>query len=556
MADSSDENKQDNNGKSSHYSIVPDDSSESDSTEVGSDQHRGERELDWNATYARNVEELLLSKLRAVFEGAIKQIVELGYSEDVAKMALSRKALYIQEGDPVSNIVNATLNVLKGKYVTTSDISFGNIQHLVFYTLSEMIADLRKARPSLTAGEALWSLLMCDLNFSLACTSEEFENVDSNGESFTSPSIPQNSPNNERVKSEEENDSLPSVSGRPFETSGDVCKGGSSSERHNVKEIKSLTQMFHHMKKAYRACEKGSLMIDKKIEPPSDIHNQQMKSFSSNTKSKQGVCASDATCYLSTNTASTLPAGGSSATLPDAVFPSSIVNPNISASDTISKPKSQRNPFDAQKIPDYCAGIPYDESMGKYVPRDQNDEAILELVRRAHLLQGKLQRWINWANRKITHVTVRAVKLQPELKMLKKEKQEAEKDAILFQENAVKKISEMDNATENTKKQIDSTTTDALLLEAEYTMLHEELVAERLSLEKSMTRHQQAIEREQRALTRAEFLESENALHRDDLERDKQKLSKLQQQLDKEKILLTRVEVCAILIRNYLITNI
>ncbi|OIV91313.1 hypothetical protein TanjilG_01844 [Lupinus angustifolius] len=568
IADSNGENKQDSKRESCHHSILPADSPTSlveflsEITE--SSNELGSTEVDWNETFADMVEELLLSNLRGVYQGAIKQIVELGYTEDVAEKALSRKALYIQEGDPVSNVVNATLNVLKGKNVATSDTVFENFQHLLSYTMLEMITVLRQFRPSLTVGEAMWSLLICDLNVSSACTVEDFLNVDSNEESSTSPSIPQlksevqsstspsctsqescpthkkckheaptigklqSSPNkksslaSERVKPEEENDSLPTVSGRPFETSEDICKVGSISKDHNIKEIESLRQIYLHMDKIYRASRKGGLTTDKKMEPPSDIHNQQMKSVSSNTTSKQGVCASDAT-------------------LPDTISSSSIVNPNISASDTISKPKSQPNPFDAQKTPDYYAEIPYDESLGKYLPRDKKDECILKLVPRMHLLQGELQSWINWANKKIMQVTARVGKLRPELKMLKKEKQEAEKDAILFQENAAK-ISQVDNATENTKKLIESTTSDALILEVENMLLSEELDADRLSLEKSLTRHQQALKREQTALKKAESLESENALHRDDLSRDKQKLSKLQQELDKEKILLTRVE--------------
>ncbi|CAL0300569.1 unnamed protein product [Lupinus luteus] len=572
MADSSGENKQGNTGKSSHHSVLPADSSSSridlppcdlqpsetsqssnelGSTEVGPNQDKDI--VDWNDTFRGKVMELLFSRLREVFQGAIKKIVELGYSEDVAEKALSRKALYVKEGDPVSNIVDAALNVLNGKQVATSDMPYENFQYLLSHTLLEMIAVLREVSPSLTVGDAMWALLVCDLNLSLACT-VDFLYVAPDGESSTSPSIPQlksdvqsteaptigklqNSPNNkssfasERVKPEKENASLPTVSGRPFKTKGGVSKKGSGSKKQNTKKSTTIKQMLLHLDKAHSACNIGVLMIDKKIEPPSDIHNQQIESVSSNTTSKQGHCASDATCSLSTNTASTLPAGGSSATLSDTIFSSSMVNPNISASHTISKPKSQPSPSDAQKIPDYYVGIPYDESLGKYVPRDQKDQCILELVPEVHLLQGKLQRWVNWANRKIMQVTARVAKLQPELKMLKKEKQEAEK------------ISQVDKQIESTTPDVLlSTTSDALLLEAENAMLNEELDADMLSLEKSMTRHQQALEREQAALKRAKSLESENALHRDDLKREKQKLSKLKQQLDKEQSLLTRVE--------------
>ncbi|KAE9611507.1 hypothetical protein Lal_00011456 [Lupinus albus] len=636
IADSSGDYKEDNKGKSIHHSTVPDDfslslidfppyelpppeasqsSNEFDSLMVGSNQHREESEVhmhelvDWNDPFAIKVEMLLLSNLQAVFLDAIKQIVELGYSEDVAEKALSRKAIYIQDGDPVSNIVNDTLKVLKGEHVVTpdvlkgkdiatSDIVFESFQHLLCYTMLEMVILLCEVRPSLTIGEAMWVLLMCDLNVSLACTVEDSLNAVFNGESCIGPSSTQskseaqrsdvisncrpptsqdsspthkkckseeppfgklqNSANNkssfasEGVKPQEENASLPTVAGKPSGTSGDECKAGHCSKRHNRKEIAALRQKFIHMEKTYRARGKGGLktekftsvgglMIEKRIKPPSDIHNQQVKSGLSNTTSKQGVYASDAMCHVSTNSVSTLPAGGSSTELPD-IISSPVVNANISASETMSKPKSEPSSFDAQKILDDCAGIPYDESLGKYVPRDQKDELILKLVPRVHLLQGELQGWSSWTNQKVMQVTTRLGRLQPEIKMLKKEKQEAEKGTNFFQENIVKRISEMENAIENNKKQIENTTSVALMCDAENTLLKKELAAAKLSVEMSLTSHQKALEREHIALKKLESLDSENALHRDEIEREKHKLSNMRQQLDKEKILLVRFE--------------
>ncbi|OIW12692.1 hypothetical protein TanjilG_24625 [Lupinus angustifolius] len=636
IADSSGENKEDNVDKPFHHFIVPDDSSlslidfppyelplyeisqssnEFDSLVVESDHHREEPEVhmhelvDWNDSFAIKVEELLLSNLQAVFKDAIEQIVELGYSEDVAEKALSRKAIYIQEGDPVSNIVNDTLNVLKGKYVATPDVLkgkdiatldviFENFQHMLYYTMLEMITVLREVRPSLTIGEAMWVLLMSDLNVSLACSVEDCLNVVFNGDSYISHSFTQsksevqrsdiisnyssptshdssptykkckseapplgklqNSPNDksyfasEVVKPHEENASLPTPTGKPPGTSGGDCKVGHCSKRHNRKEIAALRQKFLHMEKVYRARGKGGLktgkftsvgglMIDKRIKPPYDIHNQQMKGDSSNTTSKQGVCASDAMCHVSTNDASILPIGSSSKTLSDTTS-SPIEKPNISASETMSKPKSEPSFFDAQHILDECVGIPYDESLGMYVPRDQKDEIILKLVPRVNLLQGELQSWSSWTNQKVMQVTTRLGRLQPELKMLKNEKQEAEIDAKLFQENIVNRISEMENTMENTKKQIENTTSIAFMRDAENTLLKNELDAAKLSFQESMISHQQALEREHIALQKLESLDRENALHRDELEREKHKLSNLRQQLDKEKTLLVKVE--------------
>ncbi|KAK7270244.1 hypothetical protein RIF29_23247 [Crotalaria pallida] len=628
MADSSGENKRDNKnkGKLACPSIVPvaDSSSsliefpryeidlppdeisqslnEIDSLEVGLDLDSEEskvrmREIvDWNDPIASRLEELLLSNLQAIFRCAMKRIIEFGYSEEVAQRALplSRKGLYIHEGDPISNVVNeilnllrgmdvATPNVLTGKDATTSDVVFENFQHFLRYTMLEMISVLCEVRPSLSISDAMWVLLLCDLNVSLACIVEDCLHVASNEESSGGLSVGQtkseiqssdtistsnsagklpNPPNNKSplasqgAKPQKGNASPLATADGHSGTSLDPsmeCKAGSCSKRHNKKEIAALRQKFLHMEKAYRSSGKGSikagklssisgLVIEKRVKPPSDFHNQQMKCGSSNPTSKKGVHAADATCHVSTKNASTLSAGGISTTLPNTISSSPIVNANISAADATSKPKSSQSPSDAQKILDYCAGIPYDESLGKYVPRDHKDELILNLAPRVKLMQDELQGWSNWANKKVMQVTAKLGKLQPELKMLRKEKEDAGKDIIYFEDNAVKRISEMEYAIENTKKQIEDITSVALIREAENSFLKNELVVAKLLAEKSMTSHQEALEREQITIKKAQSLESENALHREELERHKNKLSNLHKQIDKEKNLLAKVE--------------
>ena len=138
----------------------------------------------------------------------------------------------------------------------------------------------------------------------------------------------------------------------------------------------------------------------------------------------------------------------------------------------MSKPKSELS-FSV-KILDYCADIPFDEALGKYVPRDEKDRLILKLITRVQELQNELHGWNNWTNQKVMQVTNRLGKLQAEFKTLRKEKQDAEllkKDKKIVEENAVKRISEMENAMENTKKQIESAASATLVLEAENSLL-------------------------------------------------------------------------------------
>ncbi|KAB2616154.1 E3 ubiquitin-protein ligase RF298 [Pyrus ussuriensis x Pyrus communis] len=128
---------------------------------------------DWDDPIACQLEELLLSYLQAIFRSAIKQVAEHGYSEEVAEKAVLRSGLYIGGKDPLANIVSDTLKFLKKeKDIDASNDQFVNLQHLVEYTMLEMISVVREVRLSLSVAEAMWWLLICDLNILLACTSE------------------------------------------------------------------------------------------------------------------------------------------------------------------------------------------------------------------------------------------------------------------------------------------------------------------------------------------------------------------------------------------------
>ncbi|KAJ1435732.1 Zinc finger, RING-type [Sesbania bispinosa] len=580
---------------------------EFNSSELGSDWDKEGPKVhmhelvDWNDPVASQLEELVLSNLQVVFRGAIRQIVEHGYSEDLAELLISRKSLYIEEGDPVSNIVRDTLNILKGKDVSATNVVFDNFQHLLHYTMVEMISVLREVRPSLTVGEAMWVLLICDLNISLACAAEDcLSDVVCNEESSAS-SIPQsksraqisdiiskcfpptsgkdlspnhqnhkyeapklgsslNLPNNqspiasELVQLKVENASFSITTDKSTGTSwisAHECKSGSCSKRHSRKEIAALRQKFLHMEKAYRACGKGGfksgklasvggLVVEKRLKPPSEVANPKMKCGSSNMTSTIGVCSADGLCHVSTIDASTLPEGVSSGTSPkkDAISTSPMLNTNTS--------KSELSSTDARKmILDYCACIPFDEALGEYVPRDEKDGLVLKLISRAQELQDELWTVDKWINKRTSEAIGKIVKVDAELKSLKKEKQEAElfrKDKKILEENAVKRVSEMENAMENTRRQMESATSATLRLEAENILLKKELDTAKLWAVKSMTNHQEAVERVKMTTKDAQSSESEKALLRDVLEEEKHKFSSLQQELDKEKNHQAKVE--------------
>ncbi|KAL0437536.1 UNVERIFIED_CONTAM: putative E3 ubiquitin-protein ligase [Sesamum radiatum] len=140
------------------------------------EEHEVEEYLkaDWDDPICCQLEELLTNNLFATFCSAVKKIVELGYTEEVAEWAVLNSSLFHGSKDAVSNVVDSALALLKKEKVlnTPKHPVFEGLQCLVDYTLLEMIHVLREVRPTLTVAEAMWCLLITDLNLVNACVVE------------------------------------------------------------------------------------------------------------------------------------------------------------------------------------------------------------------------------------------------------------------------------------------------------------------------------------------------------------------------------------------------
>ncbi|GAU30697.1 hypothetical protein TSUD_39210 [Trifolium subterraneum] len=510
------------------------------SSELGLDSYTEEPQLgvleveDWEDPIATQLEELLMTNLEAIFSNAIKKVVDLGYNEEMAEMAISRKALYT-EGDPLTNIVCHIMNNLKGKGSdTTADFVFQNLKQLQHYTLVEMIGILRELRPSLTVTEAMWELLIHDLSITRAIAGDD-EPSDVSSDSDKS-SVP---PSKSELQSF---DIISDFSLTSSQRVSQESKSGSNSKLNSRKELAlALRQKFLHMEKS-KACGKGGvklakltsvsgLIVEKRLKPQSENPNQKTKRGSS----YKGVSIAGV-CHVSVNEDSALPEACSAAKVPTKDASST------STTGKTTKPKPKPCSPATQKIQNYCAGIPFDEVSGKYVPRDEKDEQILKLVSRAQELQDEVQSWNDWANKKVMQAADKLRRLQAESRSLKKEAEVYKKERKALEENAEKRISEVENVMENNEKQLENASSSILILEAKKSLLEKDLQAAKSLAEKSMTTLQQALEREQVAIQKVHSWETEKGLLQDELEKEKKKLSNLQQEIQKGKNLVANTE--------------
>lgn len=128
-------------------------------------------DADWSDLTESELEELVLSNLDTIFKSAIKKIVASGYSEVVATKAILRSGLWYGCKDTVSNIVDNTLAFLRsGQEIEPSrEHYFEDLQQMEKYILAELVCLLREVRPFFSTGDAMWCLLICDMNVSHAC---------------------------------------------------------------------------------------------------------------------------------------------------------------------------------------------------------------------------------------------------------------------------------------------------------------------------------------------------------------------------------------------------
>ncbi|RQO96175.1 hypothetical protein POPTR_010G027900v4 [Populus trichocarpa] len=147
------------------------------SSEVGPSQPRGgveseeSHDADWSDLTESQLEELVLSNLDAIFKSAIKKIVACGYTEEEARKAILRSGRCYGCKDTVSNIVDNTLAFLRNcqDIELSREHCFEDLQQLGKYVLAELVCVLREVRPFFSTGDAMWCLLICDMNVSHAC---------------------------------------------------------------------------------------------------------------------------------------------------------------------------------------------------------------------------------------------------------------------------------------------------------------------------------------------------------------------------------------------------
>ncbi|XP_059295609.1 putative E3 ubiquitin-protein ligase RF298 [Lycium ferocissimum] len=544
---------------------------------------------DWEDPIISQLEELLSQNLFATFRSAVKRIVECGYSEEIAERVILRSGLYHGEKDSISNIVDGALALLRREKVfdTARHLAFPDLPSLVEYTLLEMICVVREVKPALTVAETMWCLLIWDLNLVHACSvegdllaelcspgssqpkTEASKNTQSNPDEkpqLPKPSIPiaQTSHSKVPVASEAPQESNSKIShahqaakgkGSPVplpeavakaalieDKSGAGRKGLNKKDLLRRKTYQSEKNCKGRMGKTIKAnlSAWGNMVLDKKMNSPSGSSGATKKS--SHSKGKKASVKSNSPLAE----ASSIAPATDTSSMPPMQHEVNKKDPALLALEPESSIEAPDSTTSSPTVPDYYAGIPYDESLGIYVPQNERDEAIMLLIPQMKTLQKELQQWSDWAMEKVMQATRRLGKDQSELKMLRQEKDDAERfqrERQMLEESTMKRLAEMEQALVNTNASIEYANSTLHKLGGENGVLKKEMEASKLSNEVSTITLHKALAKEQETVKKCQAGEVEKRSLQEEFSILKQEIADLEQLQEKAKQRLDQFEV-------------
>lgn len=549
----------------------------------------GSEDSEWDDPVATELEELLSHNIFTTFITALKKIVECGYTEQVAEWAILNSSFLHGSKDAVSNVVDPALAFLRKQkeFNTPKHSIFEGLENLVDYTLLEMIFVLREVRLDFTVADAMWGLLICDLNLLNACSMDKGPTVGSSSQEASretrslplsisetaiatpsesknsgdaqellAPKAPISSMGNQQSTCKRgggesgatQKESSPTLleakgsSSSVDEKSGGSKKGSPSNSKRDL-----LRQKTFQFDKSYRGrlskgafkakvAAWGSMVLDKSLKSQSGSSSASMKGTSSKI---------------------TPPPVEGTVAAPDKIGkdPISALLERISKSHksfvlgTDSSSKSEISVPDTPKAVNYFASIPFDETLQKHVPRDETDEAILMLAAYKKTLEKELQVWVDWGNAKVMQAARRLGKDQGELKMLKLEKEEMEKykrEKQTLEENTMKRLSEMEYALSNATGQIEVAKCTVHRLEEENDVLKDEMEAAKMKALRSAAKLEEALGKEQEYQKRLQAWEGEKGLMLEQLTNLKRQAAVLTNRIEKAKARKEQFEVTEI----------
>ncbi|CAA6662090.1 unnamed protein product [Spirodela intermedia] len=125
----------------------------------------------WDALSEKFLEELLVAHMGCILKTAIRKVASFGYTQEAATQAVLRCRPDYSRKDTGAKIVHFALLRLRADSAASPSTSssssgplFEDLQQMGRCILAEMVCVLRMVQPSFKMADAMWCLLLCDLN--------------------------------------------------------------------------------------------------------------------------------------------------------------------------------------------------------------------------------------------------------------------------------------------------------------------------------------------------------------------------------------------------------
>ncbi|KAJ4958168.1 hypothetical protein NE237_025279 [Protea cynaroides] len=466
----------------------------------------------WGYCTEDQLEELLLKNLEFLYNEAIAKLVALGFDEDVALKAILRNGHCYGSMDVLTNILHNSLAYLNSTCSSNNGNSeepesvFFDLRQLEEYSLAGMVCLLQQVRPHLSKGDAMWCLLMSDLHVGRASTME----------------IPVLPPSNAGGRPTIGN--AETVSSHTIGIAPGLCKfhGGWGFGGRGPCDIPVYG--------GFSSCFGTTLTKD--IECPKRFNlSPSMKSLL-----KRNV-AMFAAGFRANTKAPVVQTKVQSRSCPNFLSiteqPAGIVSVSEVQSEHLEEPGDSQSPDVVNSVLSSLGNLSLeDKPDGGAV--DQKNEVIVNLIHQIRELEGQVKERKDWAHQKAMQAARKLSSDLTELKMLGMEREETQrlkKGKQTLEDTTMKRLSEMENALRKASGQVDRANTAVRRLETENAEIRAEMEASKLSASESVTTCLEVARREKKCLKRLLAWEKQKAKLQEEVAEEKQKISKLQQQL-------------------------
>ena len=168
----------------------------------------------------------------------------------------------------------------------------------------------------------------------------------------------------------------------------------------------------------------------------------------------------------------------------------------------------------------------------------RKDEMYMKLVQQVRELEVQLQERKKWAHQKALQAACKFSKDMAELKSLRLEHEEIlrlKRDTQALEDSTMKRLTEMESALRKASAQVDRANVNVRKLETENAELRAEMEAAKLSASESNAKCQEVVKREKKSSKKIQAWEKQKTKMLDELLKQKQQISQVQEQLGEVK---------------------